>query len=311
MKAKIFAPIIRVLVSCLIVALIIFTGCSKESEDIDNPIPKLDLPKVEDSKIPINIATGLWTKATDSGFESGDKIGLYVVNYSGSSPGVLSNSGNHVSNMRFTLSSSWTPDSPIYWKDGTTKTDFYCYYPHNSPITDITSYPFNLKANQSTTANYKSSDFLWGKTSGLLPSSNAILITVNHVMSNLIIKLTPGTGYTESELTSATITIKNLKSNSTVNLSTGVATAIGTTGDIIPLKETGFYRALVVPQSITDLDLIQVELGTDTFTLKKTITFVPNKQHTCTLIIGKTSDGVNITIGGWDNDGIDHGGTLN
>ncbi|MBQ8437885.1 MAG: hypothetical protein IJX21_03955, partial [Alistipes sp.] len=39
------------------------------------------IPEVE--KIPINISVGQQTRANDEAFENGDKVGIYVVNYSG------------------------------------------------------------------------------------------------------------------------------------------------------------------------------------------------------------------------------------
>lgn len=293
-------------------ACIMFTGCSKGSSgNIDKPTPPPPVPPpAQQIKIPINILTGAWTKATDSAFENGDKVGVYVVNYSGDTPGVIANSGNHVSNISFTYSSTWAPETPIYWKDQTTKADFYCYYPHNANITTIAAYPFSVKANQSAIADYKASDLLFGKTTGISPTPNAIAITVKHVMSNLIVKLTAGDGYTAQDLTSAKITITNLKTESTINLATGIATAVGNAQDITPFAEATYSRALVVPQTVSDANLIKIEIGSYIYILKETITLEPNKQHTCTLIVNKTNEGINITIGGWEQDGKDHGGTV-
>lgn len=292
------------------ITCITFAGCSKDNVsggETPNPPPK---PPTEQIKIPINIATGSWTKATDAGFEPGDKVGVFVVNFSGETAGTLATSGNHVTNMGFTFANAWTPDTQIYWKDQTTKADFYCYYPFAASITDITAYPFSVKTNQSAEADYKASDFLWGKSAAISPTSSAVQIGVNHLMSNLIIKLTPGSGYTTTDLQAAVITINNLKTSSTVNLATGIVTPSGTASDISPKAENDFYRALVVPQSISNAQLISVKISGYTYTLTQTIALESNKQHTCTLVVNKTSEGVNITIGGWEKDSRDYGGTV-
>ena len=298
------------LICIVALACIAFAGCSKDNGSnggTPNPPPK---PPAEQIKIPINIATGTWTKATDSGFESGDKVGIYVVNFTGETAGSLATSGNYVTNMGFTYTTTWTPDTQIYWKDQTTKADFFCYYPYVATISDITAYPFAVKLNQSNLADYKASDFLWGKTSAVAPTSSAVQIGVNHAMSNLIVKLTAGDGYTASDLQGAVVKIKNLKTNSNVNLATGVATPTGAAADITPKAETDYYRALVIPQSVTNAQLINVQIGDYTYNLTQTITLEANKQHTCTLIVNKTSEGVNITIGGWEKDSRDYGGTV-
>lgn len=291
-------------------SLAILSSCS-EGEKPDPPKPKPPTPPAEQTKIPINIATGAWTKATDSGFETGDKVGIYVVNYTGAtSPGTLASTGNHATNIGFTYGTAWTADTQIYWKDQTTKADFYCYYPYVSTISDISAYPFNVKTNQSVLADYKASDLLWGKAAGISPTSDPVQITVKHVMSNLIVKLTPGNGFTAAELAAAVVKIKNLKTRSLINMTTGVAITTGTAEDIIPLKESDYYRALVVPQSITNTDLITIDLAGYTYVLNQTVTLEAAKQHTCTIVVNKTSEGVTITIGDWLTDGSDHGGTV-
>lgn len=284
-------------------------GCSKNSND---EVSTLDPPTQSDEppKIPINITTNVWTKATDAAFEQGDKAGIYVVNFNGTSAGSLVTTGNHVDNMRFTLSETWTPDTPIYWKDQTTKADFYCYYPYTESIVNIATYAFSVKADQSSESNYKASDFLWGKTTGVVPTANPVQITVKHMMSNLLIYLKAGNGYTEEELDQAEITICGLKTDATINLATGIVTTTGTVTDITPKAETDYYRALVVPQSITDADLIKVSIGENEYVLKQTVTFETNKQHTCTLTVNKTGEGINIGIDSWETDDTDYGGVV-
>lgn len=281
-------------------------GCSKGSEGIvPDPVP----PSIESKKIPISISTQI-TRATDSGFERDDKVGLYVVNYNGSTSGTLAAKGNQVDNMRFTFSGSWTPDQEIYWKDETTNADFYTYYPYTSSISNIAALPVSVQANQSSEANFKASDFLWGKNTNIAPTKESVSISVKHTMSNIIVKLLPGAGYKVEDLATAIVTITGLKTNATVNLTTGMVTATGITTEITPRIETGQYRALVVPQSVTDIDLIRVKVGDNTYLLKQTMDFISNKQYTCTITIDRSSQGINIGIGEWEVDDNDYGGTI-
>ena len=76
----------------------------------ENPTP--EPPVVNKKEIKISTSVSSITKATDTGFDSNDRIGLYVVNRKGDTP--LLSTGNHVDNMRFTYSGTWTPDTPIY-----------------------------------------------------------------------------------------------------------------------------------------------------------------------------------------------------
>ena len=283
------------------VAALMFS-CSENPTPEPEPTPT---PPPTQEKWAINISTSI-TRATDTSFENGDKVGIYVVNQ----PNTLKATGNHADNIGFTYSGSWSAATTIYWKDETTKADFYCYYPYASSISNVEAYPFAVKADQSSVANYKASDFLWGKTTGVAPTKDAVGITVKHAMSTVIVELVAGNGYTAEDMASATVAICGLKTNSTINLASGVVTATGDVAEITPMVETDYRRALVVPQSVSNADLIKVTIGDKVYTLNQSIEFKSGKQHTCTLTVERTNQGINIGIDGWETEGDDFGGTV-
>ena len=286
-------------------------GCSKK-EGGETPAPEKPTPEkpAEPTKIPINVATSMWTRATDSAFELNDQVGIYVVNFNGETAGTLSSSGNHIDNMCFTYSGSWTPATPVYWADQTTKADFYCYYPYASSVNSVSAYSFAVQTDQSTEAGYKNSEFLWGKREAVSPTAEPVQITVKHAMSNIIVKLQAGDGYTAADMERATITVLGLKTQATINLATGVASAAGSGYDLTPKKENDGWRALVVPQSVSNAPLIKVEIDGDQYVLIQSISFEANKQHSCTLKVNRVGNGFNIGIGGWETDDNDYGGTV-
>ena len=98
----------------LMAAVAALVSCSDNVETVPSSPSSSEV-----DRLPINISTTL-TRATDSAFEAGDKVGIYVVN----EPDALAVSGNHVDNIGFTYSSKWTPDTEIYWLDKSTKADF-------------------------------------------------------------------------------------------------------------------------------------------------------------------------------------------
>lgn len=293
--------IMRKLLTLATVAALLFS-CSESSSPEPEPTPT---PTPTPEKWAINISTNI-TRATDTAFENGDKVGIYVVNQ----PNTLKASGNHADNIAFTYSGIWSPATTIYWKDETTKADFYCYYPYASAISNVEAYPFAVKADQRSETNYKASDFLWGKTTGVAPTKNAVGITVKHAMSNIIVKLVAGNGYTAEDMASASVAICGLKTNSTIDLASGVVTATGDAAQITPKKEGEQHRALVVPQSVSDTDWIKVTIGDKVYTLNQSVELQSGKQHTCTLTVERTSQGINIGIGGWETDDDDFGGTV-
>lgn len=280
----------------LMAAVAAMVSCSNNVEDVPTTS--------ETDKLPINISTIL-TRATDSAYEAGDKVGIFVVN----EPNALKASGNHVDNMGFTYSTVWTPDTPIYWLDHTTKADFYCYYPY-AEAASTTAHSFATKADQSSLENYKASEFLWGKTTGVAPTEEAVNITTNHTFSNALIILKPGDGFTEESLAAATKSVKicGVKTGATIDLSTGVATANGNTTEVIPYLDGTQYRALIVPQTTAEGALIVVTVDGVDYTLTRAMTFKANKQHKFTVTLNKVSNGVNVGIGGWETDEEDYGG---
>ena len=280
----------------------VLTSCSKD----ENLIPAPDAQM----KTPINLAINQDTRANDSSFAANDKVGVYVVNYNDQFPGTLKASGNYVDNMQFTYNAgAWTPATPIYWLDKTTNADLYAYYPYSTSAS-TTAHSFSVKADQSTEANYWASDFLWGKATSA-PTKDAVAITTNHVFSNILLYLQPGEGFTASTFAAAekSVKINNVKTEATINLATGVATATGDSNTIIPWDtQNGYYRAMVIPQTIAaGTELITITINGVDYVLKSNATFAANKQHKVTVTVNRTSNGVNIGIGGWET-GDEYGG---
>lgn len=294
----------------MIASLLISCGSDDEPQP---PAPKPEPEKpIVDARIPIRLSLNMGTRATDASFETGDAVGLYVVNYNGATAGSLTLSGNHVNNMRFVFSTAWTPDQPIYWKDDVTPADFYVYYPY-SAVTNIAAHPFAVQTDQSTETGYKQSEFLWGKTANVAPTESTVGVTTRHLFSNAIVKLVAGDGFTQEQVdaSGATVKLLNVVVQSQIHLATGTATAAGTASTIQMRDEGTRFRALVVPQSVTagtPLVTVKMEGLNYTMSLAADLTFTANKQHTLTVTVKKKASGIDIGIDNWDTDDIDYGG---
>lgn len=289
---------------CAIVSIALMTGCSKNEGEEPTP---------QSEKLPINISTQLnTTRVTDSAFELDDKVGIYVVNQANGVSGTLATSGNYVDNMCFTYTNNkWTPNTEIYWADKTTKADFYCYYPYANP-TSVTAHTFTTKTDQSTLANYKASELIWGKAVGMAPTEDVVPITVNHSLSNAVVVVNPGTGFTAETLATADIEVKiaNVKPNASINLATGEVTASGAASSVTMYKDSDLnYRALIVPQTVAESSLVVITIDGITYTLTKGFTFKANTRHTFTVTVNKLNSGINIGIGDWVIDETDNGGS--
>ena len=260
-------------------------------------------------KLPINISVGQQTRANDSTYESGDEVGIYVVNYVGSTAGSLSATGNQVDNMHFTYSNNvWAPDETIYWKDKTTAADFYAYYPY-SESPNISAHPFAVATDQSAEGDFWDSDFLWGKTANVSPTSSAVPIVTNHSLSRILVDVVPGEGFAGAWGNAAvSVKICDVKTSATIDLATGVATATGENGEIVPLAaaETGTtlsYKAMMIPQVVADNSkLVVVTVDGVDYVYRKGYEFKANTEHKFTVTVNKTGGSVDMSIGEWTID---------
>lgn len=276
----------------------------------DKPTMPETPSKPEKLQIKINANPGN-TRVTDNKFDNGDRVGIFVVNYDSETPGSLSLSGNHVDNMAFSYSGSWTSATPIYWKDDKTHADFYLYYPYSESLPSVYAIPFEVKADQSSEQNYKASEFMTGKTINATPSESAVNITANHLMSQANIYLEPASGFTTESLASANVAVRinGALTHISANLATGEISVSGDAASIVPLKADNMYKALIPPQTIAEGNLITVTVDGRDFNLRKAFKFESGKIHKFTVALSKTSNGVNVDIAPWENDGTDNGGT--
>ena len=290
---------------------IVLFSCSSSDSVIET-----EPPPTPTEKLPINISSSVSSSAIDLAFEVGDSIGLYVVNHNADgSVAALQVSGNYVDNMQYTYNTAWTPVTQTYWIDNSTLADFYLYYPYTSSVSSIEAMPYSVKANQSQLSDYKSSVLMIGKTIGVAPKLSPVRIGAKHVMSQITINLVVGTGFTNATLAAAKISVKvnRLKTKATANLATGAVTAIGDDTDIIPFKvANNSYKAIVVPQAVGEGNLITINVDGRDFNLPKTSNFTgfeAGKKHNFNVTLSKTSNGVNVNISKWEDDGNDYGGT--
>lgn len=273
-----------------------------------------DKTKPAQAKKEIKISASVdQTRALEAVFENDDKVGLFVANYNQGIPTSLLASGNYADNIRFRYNSSnntWTPQTPIYWPDETTHADLYLYYPYAENLNSVSDFPFTVNADQSTHTNFTNSDFMWGKAPNVAPTKEVTTVSLKHLMSRIKITLKPGLGFTQASLAEATIGVKvnNIICGSNINITNGTLSAIGEKISITPNYENGNYLAVLPPQTVAEGNLISVTVNGRVFNLKSAFTFVGGKSHLFTVTLNKTSNGVNVTINPWEEDGTDNGG---
>ena len=272
------------------------------------------------------------TRVNDSGFCDGDEIGVYIVDYQGSTPGTLQASGNRGSNVKHTFDEAaykWNSAYDVYWKDDHTHIDVYGYYPFGSPE-DVNAYSFEVQKDQSTETTsvtmggYEASDFLWGKVADVAPTEKAIRLPMRHRMSSPRVTLVEGEGFADGEWAGLekNVLVANTKRSAIINLADGTVTATGEVAEtsIIPYKKEDEFRAIVVPQTIsagTTLFTITVDGTAYKFSKAEAFTYTSGKMHNFTIQVDKKAQTGEYTftllgesITAWENDDVSHDATM-
>lgn len=270
------------------------------------------------------------TRVNDEGFCDGDGVGIYVVNYDGGVPGQLVVEGNQADNVRYVYDEAngkWIPDEAVYFRDKHTHVDLIGYYPYSTP-TLVEAYPFEVAKDQSTDAangllgGYEASDFLWGKTVDIAPTTQRINIKFQHRMAGALVSLSEGTGFAEGEFAQLekAVLVTNTIRKATVDLATGEITPLGdvpTTG-IVPYKKGGEFRAVVVPQTVAaSTPLFSITVDGTPYVFRKTepFAYTGGKLHKFTIEISKKSESglefklLGESITAWETDNISHDAT--
>lgn len=265
------------------------------------------------------------TRANDTGFADGDRIGVFAVN-----DGTLEATDNWADNVMYTYNEAygtWTGSKTIYHPQDGSTLDFYAYYPY-VPSFDDTAYDFSVRAKQhlaedgSSIGGYEASDFLWGTVKGVGATVSSVNIRMGHILSCVSVILEEGTGFEAGEWAGIdkTVAVENTRPDAVINLRDGSAKVASGSEKITifanPDKTS--YRAIVVPQSVASDETI-LNLTIDgrnyTFSRNSVTTFEPGHMHKFTMRVNKKGASgdyevklVEESITAWENDLTSHNG---
>ena len=281
-----------------------------------------------------NIKQNNVTRASDYGFVTGDRMGIYIVDYENGSPGSLAAFGNRASNVLYTFDgdkNAWNAPLEIYWRDNQTPVDVYGYYPGVNAVSDPVAYRFevswqqNVLPQEGEISNYESSDLLWGKAEKVQPTTDQIVINYHHQLAGVCVTLKKGDGITDTEWgkVDKTVQVDNTIRTCDFNLQTAALTLVGSADRNIQMlpQLNDCYRAVIVPQTVAaGKSLISVTIDGQSYshTLATPMKYVGGKMHNFTLTVNKSASKgdytVTFTDGGisdWVNDEASHSFTQN
>lgn len=276
-----------------------------------------------------NIRQDNATRASDQGFVTGDRMGVYIVDYENDAPGALSAGGNRASNVLYTFNGEkhvWTAPVEIYWRDNSTPVDVYGYYPGVNAINTPAAYRFevgwqqNVLPEEGEMSNYEASDLLWGKAEKIQPTTESIIINYRHQLAGVNVTLKKGDGMTDTEWnkTGKVVQVDNTIRTCDFNLQTAELTLVGSVDRSIQMlpQSSDTYRAVVIPQTVEagrSLISITIDGKTYTHTLTAPMKYAGGKMHNFTLTVNKAEGTGDYTIAlanngisDWINDEVSH-----
>ena len=282
------------------IAMISFALLAIGCENSDNT------PVVEDGVMQINVLHPSATRATETAFESGDKIGLYATEYNGDVASPLQISGNWANNVATTYNGvTWTPVKKIFWSEN--KMDVYGYYPYMTP-TSIDEHLWSVQLDQSTPetedalSGYEASDFLWGKATGVSQTDGNVQLEFKHRCSKLVVKLVKGKDYSGVLPTESELYIHSTVPTATIDFTNGAVTKY-IYGDMETIKarrvDDETFEAIIIPQRMeTRRPFLEYIANGVSYLYESTFVFKAGKLHTLELTINSNPDQIEIEVGG-------------
>ncbi len=236
------------------------------------------------------------TRATETAFESGDKIGLYVVE----TPAPLQVSGNYVNNLQATYNGSqWTGDTGLRWPSTESVCDIYAYYPFME-VSKIDASPFSVLEDQSS--GFGACNFLWGKAASVSYTTEAIPVLFSHKLSKITLKLVKGADYVGDLPSTAVFYVHSTVTDATVDLTTGSVTKdpYGTAKTITCHKvDDATYEAVIIPQRLASrTPLFEMVANGVSYLVEGSFNFKPGINYTFNVTLNTSTESIRIEIGG-------------
>lgn len=231
-------------------------------------------------------------KSGDSGFDSGDALGIFAPDM-------------EKMNVRAVVEGSkLVPDVPIRWeKDQRANSEFFAYYPYGEEVNSST-YKFSTPADQSADDAFRAADL---RTSHV---SAAPLTTVAFTLGHRFSKITfTFTGLQGGE-TIASVVIKDLYTQVTVDLGTGGNGSLEGKTDVSAHKRTdASFEAVLVPQTYLNMEVKTSKGRTLRYTTYTPFQLESGCAYAAELGVPASGEdtsaiGFSFSIVDWDNGGV-------
>lgn len=244
MKTAIY---LKTLITSLLLSLLLHS-CSNDEADEYNKGAITFIPA-------INAST---RSAMESGFEEGDKIGIFLLNSDKATEWKYGSEcwASNIS-VEYTTSGEWITESQLYWQEVPYALMSIAYYPYTSVSADknFTNFYFQTSTDQSNRKALRQSDFLWASTTDIDYEKyyGGIPLLFNHLCCKLTLSF-KNTSYKKSDDRPSDIQVYNIQTNAIINIATGT---VHSEPDVSPQVIKMYYdenkqtaEAIIIPQNI-------------------------------------------------------------
>lgn len=289
------------------IAALALTACSNDDEikvGGDNAILLTSSLDVAETRAATNIQT--------SAFDAGETVDVYITE---NEPGTNETHYNQpILATTKTGGALDLQDGPYYYPTSGNGVNIYALY----PATAATGELFTIKEDQSTDANYKASDLMYGKPAAsnpVSPSANAVNIQFTHLLSKVTINLIAGANVTSLEGAKVELLGVKLSTSLTAGIDGhSITDASGEAKPVTVMTATAAQTsgsAIIVPQTLPET-FLQVTLDGATLTGKLDSgapTLTAGNAYTYDITVNMRGGALEIegSITPWDDGGTDIG----
>lgn len=176
------------------------------------------------------------SRATDTAWELGDEIGVYMQN-------AASASGYQKINVKYANSdgnlNTFTSETPIEYSGNESTVNFMAVYPFSASVTSG-NYTFTL-GNEGLSKN----DIMYASTTSVEAGTQNVTLEFKHKLTKIVLQLKDESG---NSVTGASITIDKQRVNGTLDVATGNVSATDDYNSTLQFAESdGTYEAIVIP----------------------------------------------------------------
>lgn len=269
----------------LAAAALAFAACGNDETDNWNGEIRLR------SGLDVQQTTRAATNIQATQFDSGENIDVYITEATTTEhPTITTTYGRPLVYTVGDGGALSTTKQPFYPSSGN-GVNIFAVYPKGTSI--AANNTFTIKDDQSTDANYKASDLMYGAPTNnatVSRTKDAVSLTFTHLLSKVTVELVSGAG--NPSLDGAVVKLKNVKPSTTLtanNSTKSISTADGTATDITVMTATSSVlsgSAIVVPQTLATT-FIEVTLATGGVLTSNTLTNGGNSLTSVVLESGK------------------------